>query len=186
MTDRLSERRRSENMSRVRGADTRPEWILRCALHRLGFRYRLGNRKLPGRPDLVFPKYRAVVFVHGCYWHRHPGCKNASTPKSNTAFWRAKFAENVARDRRNEQALAEQGWRVMAVWECELTDHTTETIRKVAQWLTGAAGDDGFRYDTSIVQRDVLLAMADKKVRYRIDAYDEQPDSSGASKAKRR
>lgn len=175
MTDTYSKEQRSVAMSKVRSADTRPEWILRCGLHKLGFRYCLGNSRLPGRPDLLFPKYRAVVFVHGCYWHRHPGCKDASTPKSNVDFWASKFAENMDRDRRTERALFECGWRVMVVWECELVSHTVEAIHGVALWLrqgTDVAGE--FRYDEPVVDRAKLLAAAEEKVRYRIASYDEK------------
>jgi DNA mismatch endonuclease, patch repair protein len=186
MTDILSKKHRSVVMSRVRSADTKPEWILRGGLHRLGFRYRLGNKDLPGRPDLVFPKYRAVVFVHGCYWHRHTGCKDASMPKTNVAFWSRKFTENVERDRRKERELAELGWRVMVVWECELTHHTVETIHEVALWLMGTASDSEFRYDEFMMERGKLLAMAEEKVRYRIASYGEKPDSSDSVAAKRR
>ena len=175
MTDLLSEARRSRIMSRVRGADTKPEWILRCGLHRLGFRYRLGNRKLPGRPDLVFPKYRAAVFVHGCYWHRHPGCKDATTPKSNLPFWTKKFAENTGRDRKVQKELGEQGWRVLVVWECELTHRTLPTIERVAAWLLqGTTKTSATRYDQPTVDRGSLLAIAEKKVRYRLASYDEK------------
>ena len=175
MTDSLSKAQRSRAMSKVRSADTKPEWILRCGLHRLGFRYRLGNKKLPGRPDLVFPKYRAVVFVHGCFWHRHPGCKDATTPKSNLPFWTNKFAENIERDRRVERELARRGWRVMVVWECKLVSETVEAVGRVATWLREGAGGAGtIPYDQSVVDRDALLAVAEKNVRYRIASYDEK------------
>jgi DNA (cytosine-5)-methyltransferase 1 len=183
MTDTLSKKQRSAAMSKVRGANTKPEWILRCGLHRLGFRYRLGNRHLPGRPDLAFPMYRAVVFVHGCYWHRHRGCKDASTPKSNVAFWTRKFAENVERDRRTERQLTRRSWRVLVVWECELLNHTVETVQRVALWLRHeTAAADQSRYDEPVVDRRELLSVAEKKVRYRIASYDEKPDlrDSGA------
>ena len=186
MTDTLSKKQRSKAMSKVRSTDTKPEWILRCGLHRLGFRYRLRNRQLPGRPDLVFPKYMAAVFVHGCYWHRHPGCKDASTPKSNASFWAAKFAENVERDQRTQRTLERFGWRILVVWECELIKHTAETIRKVASWLVqGSPHDKGLSYDGCMVDRGKLLAVAEEKVRYRIASYDETPESnnSGANEA---
>lgn len=179
MADILSKKQRSAVMSKVRSADTKPEWILRCGLHRLGFRYRLGNKHLPGRPDLVFPKYHAVVFVHGCYWHRHPGCKDASTPKSNVDFWAGKFAENTKRDRRTQQELVELGWRVLVVWECELLGDTLATIRKVALWLTRkgvAAGE--FCYDECDEDRKKILAVAENRVRYRLDSYEEKSASS--------
>ena len=131
MVDTLTPVQRSERMSRIRGKDTRPELLLRRAVHRLGLRYRLHPKELPGRPDLVFPKYRAVVFVHGCFWHRHPGCSIATTPKSNVDFWRAKFEANVARDQRNVASLELLGWRVFTVWECE-----TNTAAKAAATAT--------------------------------------------------
>ncbi len=178
MTDTLSKKQRSRVMSKVRGADTKPEWILRCGLHRLGYRYRLRNKDLPGRPDLVFPKYRAVVFVHGCYWHRHPGCKDASTPKSNLAFWTKKFTENVERDRRTEQALTALGWRVLVVWECDLIRNTVEIIQNVASWLRQEdATADAPLDETPAVERDTLLAIAEKKVRYRIASYENHQDT---------
>lgn len=120
MTDFLSPAERSDRMSRIRGKDTQPELALRKVLHRLGLRYRLHGAGLPGKPDLVFPRYRTVVFVHGCFWHRHDGCNIATTPKSNTPFWLEKFEKNVARDARVATQLEALGWRVFIVWECEL------------------------------------------------------------------
>lgn len=164
-------------MSRVRSADTKPEWILRCGLHRLGFRYRLRDCRLPGRPDLVFPGSRAVVFVHGCYWHRHPGCNDASMPKSNISFWAAKFAENVQRDKRNVRELELLGWRTLVVWECELVKRTTETIRMVAGWLRqGRLCSVGASDDSWAVDRGALLIVAQAKVRHRITLCDDRPD----------
>lgn len=183
MTDSLSKTQRSMAMSNVRSADTKPEWILRCGLHRLGFRYRLRNKQLPGRPDLALPKHHAVVFVHGCYWHRHPGCKDATTPKTNAPFWIKKFATNIERDRKAEQKLADQGWRVMVVWECELMRETVETVRRVATWLReGRAGAETPGDDQPVADRDTLLAIAEEKVRYRIASYDQRPgaDDLGA------
>lgn len=110
-------------MSRVRGKDTKPERIVRRVAHGLGFRFRLHRKDLPGSPDLVFPRHQAVIFVHGCFWHRHPGCRQASVPRTRARFWNDKFKQNVARDKRNEMALADLGWRVLVVWECEIRDH---------------------------------------------------------------
>lgn len=121
MVDFLTPAQRSERMSRIRSKDSQPELALRRVLHRLGLRYRLHATNLPGKPDLVFPRYKAVVFVHGCFWHRHRGCKIATTPKSNTPFWVEKFDKNVARDSRVTTTLEKLGWRVFVVWECELT-----------------------------------------------------------------
>ncbi|WP_418130119.1 very short patch repair endonuclease [Variovorax sp. 278MFTsu5.1] len=117
--DNLSPERRSDLMKRVRRSDTKPEVTLRKALHRLGFRYVIGDKRLPGTPDLVFPKYKAAVFVHGCFWHGHE-CRQGRAPSSNVDYWAPKIAANRARDARKEQALREQGWRVFNVWECEL------------------------------------------------------------------
>lgn len=120
MPDFLTPRERSARMARIRSANTSPELALRHALHALGLRFRLHTAGLPGKPDIVFPRYKAVVLVHGCFWHRHKGCKVASTPKSNTAFWQEKFARNVARDSRISRELKARGWRVFVAWECEL------------------------------------------------------------------
>jgi DNA mismatch endonuclease (patch repair protein) len=183
MTDTLTKAQRSKLMSKVRGRDTKPEWILRCGLHRLGFRYRLRNNRLPGRPDLVFHKFGAVVFVHGCFWHRHRGCKVASTPKSNVDFWNEKFANTVKRDRRVKRALERNGWRVLVVWECELLGQMVEIVWRVATWLRQDANAEeassGAKY---VVDRTELLAVAEEKVRYRIDSYGDKPQQ-GASDA---
>lgn len=110
---------RSALMAKVRGKNTRPELLVRRKVHALGYRFRLHRRDLPGTPDLVFAGRRTVLFVHGCFWHRHPGCRLASTPKTRVAFWEAKFAANVERDRQKEGELRATGWRVGVVWECE-------------------------------------------------------------------
>jgi len=120
MTDFLSPAERSDRMSRIRGKDTKPELALRKALHALGLRYRLHGAGLPGKPDIVFPRYRTVVLVHGCFWHRHAGCNIATTPKSKTEFWQEKFKKNVERDARVVTQLQTMGWKVITVWECEL------------------------------------------------------------------
>lgn len=106
-------------MGRVRGKDTRPEMIVRSTAHAMGYRFRLHRRDLSGSPDLVFPSKRSVVFVHGCFWHRHPACRRASNPGTRSDFWQAKFQRNVNRDRRNEAELTAAGWRVLVIWECE-------------------------------------------------------------------
>lgn len=120
MADRLSSEKRSWNMSRIRAKDTKPELTVRSILHRMGFRFRLNRKDLPGTPDIVFPRYRTVLFVHGCYWHRHPRCSNATTPTKNADFWKKKFTENVLRDHRNQTALKEMGWIVGVIWECQI------------------------------------------------------------------
>ena len=120
MIDFLTPSERSARMSRIRGKNTKPELALRKSLHKLGLRYRLYGAGLPGKPDLVFPRYRTVIFVHGCFWHRHADCKIATIPKSNTSFWLEKFEKNVARDAQVVSELHSMGWTVLIAWECEL------------------------------------------------------------------
>ncbi|MBT8768734.1 very short patch repair endonuclease [Metapseudomonas boanensis] len=110
---------RSDIMRAVKRAHTGPEIIVRKALHALGLRFRLHRRDLPGSPDIVLPRFRTVVLVHGCFWHRHPGCRYASTPKSRQEYWLPKFKANIERDAKKEAQLCELGWRVIVVWECE-------------------------------------------------------------------
>lgn len=109
-------------MARVRGKDTIPELVVRRVAHALGYRFRLHRKDLPGTPDLVFPGRMAVIFIHGCFWHRHPGCRKASVPGSQIEFWTDKFHRNVARDARNVDDLERAGWRVLTIWECETKD----------------------------------------------------------------
>lgn len=120
--DHLTKDRRSWNMSRIRSKDTKPEIIVRSLLHNLGYRFRLHRKDLPGSPDIVLPKYRTVVLVHGCFWHRHQGCKYSYSPKSKKAFWEKKFQSNVLRDEQNTSKLEDLGWNVVIVWECETAD----------------------------------------------------------------
>jgi DNA mismatch endonuclease (patch repair protein) len=119
MTDRIDRATRSRNMAAIRGRDTRPEIAVRSYLHRAGIRFRLHCKDLPGRPDIVLPRYRTVVFVHGCFWHRHRDCANSVLPATNREFWREKLDGNVARDERNVHALRDLGWNVIVVWECQ-------------------------------------------------------------------
>lgn len=119
MADRVTPAKRSEIMRAVKGKNTKPEMIVRSAAHRLGLRFRLHDQSLPGKPDLVLARWKTVIFVNGCYWHRHHSCRKATTPKSNTEFWQAKFACNQARDRRNRRQLVAAGWRVLTIWQCE-------------------------------------------------------------------
>ena len=135
MADIVDSKTRSWMMSRIRGKDTTPELILRKMLHRAGFRYRTHSSALPGRPDLVFRKHRAVIFVHGCFWHRHSGCRFATTPSSNVAFWRQKFSKTVERDAKVLKDLAREGWRVAVVWECALESNLPRVARMVDKWL---------------------------------------------------
>lgn len=133
--DLLSTEKRSWNMSRIRSKNTKPEIVLRKVLHKMGFRYRLYDKKLPGSPDLVFSKHKTVIFVHGCFWHRH-GCKQTTMPSTREEFWKAKFEANVERDKMNIQSLHANGWRVMVVWECELKNATkTDLFQKIRNFL---------------------------------------------------
>ena len=132
MTDIVDRQRRSEMMAGIRRRDTAPEMAVRRIAHRMGLRFRLQRKDLPGRPDLVLPKHRLAVFVHGCFWHRHEGCRYASTPKSRVAFWTEKFESNVARDARQEVALRALGWRVLIIWQCETRDEAAVERRLAA------------------------------------------------------
>jgi len=131
--DRITPERRSANMARIRGKDTKPEMVVRHLIHSLGYRYRLHRPGLPGKPDLVFPSRMAVIFVHGCFWHQHsdPSCKNAVLPKTRIEFWEAKMRRNVERDVTNIAKLKEQGYRVEIIWECETKDLAALTQRIV-------------------------------------------------------
>lgn len=122
MADRLTPQERSRNMSLVKGRDTKPELLVRSIVHRLGYRFRLHGKKLPGRPDIVLPRHRKVIFVHGCFWHGHPGCRRAARPSTNREFWDKKIDSNMARDAENLRSLREKGWDVLVVWECETRD----------------------------------------------------------------
>ncbi len=137
MADTLTSERRSWNMSRIRGRDTAPELLLRSLLPRAGGRFRRRARELPGRPDVVLPRYRAAIFVHGCFWHRHPGCRNATTPTTRREFWQEKFDGNVSRDVRNRIALEAAGWTVHTVWECELKADAENVVRRLTNELRG-------------------------------------------------
>lgn len=147
-------------MQRIRFKDTTPEKAVRSLLHRLGFRFRLHHAKLPGRPDIVLPKYGTVVFVHGCFWHRHPGCPKATTPASRQEYWLPKFQRNMERDERNRRAIRALGWDVITVWECELkkpevlADRLRRLIRK-----------DPLRYPRMEAQ---LLQVAQQAAKYGI------------------
>lgn len=135
--DTVNKATRSKIMRSVPQRGTTPEIRLRKALHRRGFRYRINDKRLPGSPDIVFPKYHAVIFVHGCFWHRH-GCKYTTTPSTRKEFWKAKFRANVERDKRNEEKLIELGWRVLVIWECEIKKlFDNGLIERVERFLLG-------------------------------------------------
>ena len=120
--DRISPEQRSQNMAQVKSKNTKPEMLVRSLLHRMGYRFRLHIKTLPGHPDVVLPRYKAVIFVHGCFWHGHEGCKRATMPATRTEFWRKKIDGNQSRDRRNLTALEELGYRCLVIWRCEMKD----------------------------------------------------------------
>ena len=116
---RISEQR-SRNMSAIKSKNTKPEIAVRKLLHSMGYRFRLHRKDLPGSPDIVLPKYKTVIFVHGCFWHRHENCKYASTPKTRKEFWNKKFNDNILRDKKNLEILSSLGWKIIIIWECEI------------------------------------------------------------------
>ena len=140
MTDIVDSQTRSRMMSGIRGKNTKPELVLRRSLHALGLRYRLHAKGIPGKPDIVMPKYSAVIFVHGCFWHRHAGCRFATVPATRPEFWADKFDANVVRDAAVQSALRGAGWRIATVWECALRTETStaQTRDTVAAWLHGS------------------------------------------------
>ena len=131
MADRISSVRRSENMRAIKSKNTSPEKRVRSAAHRLGLRFRLHRSDLPGSPDLLFPGRKTVLFVHGCFWHRHENCPKATTPKTNTDYWSRKFRRNIERDMESRKKLEEEGWKVLVIWECE-----TKTRESIEAFLT--------------------------------------------------
>lgn len=138
MSDTMTPAQRSYNMSRIRSRNTSPERAVRHALWNKGYRYRLNDRRLPGSPDLVLPKYRAVIFINGCFWHGHRGCTKYVEPKTNAGFWKEKIARNIARDELNAQRLDTLAWTVITVWECELGKNTDATIARIEADLRAA------------------------------------------------
>lgn len=137
MPDIMTRDQRSERMSRVKNRDSKAELRVRSMVHRLGFRYRLHSKKLPGKPDVVLTRHKKVILVHGCFWHQHGVCRPLDVPEHNSEFWRRKFAANVERDRRNIQQLNELGWQVLVVWECE-TRHAETLEAKLREFLKPA------------------------------------------------
>jgi DNA mismatch endonuclease, patch repair protein len=137
--DSLGKDRRSENMRRIRSKDTSPELRVRRLMYSMGYRYRLHISHLPGKPDIVLRKYKAVIFVHGCFWHQHSACREGRIPSSNSSYWAPKLARNVARDREHAKALKKAGWRVLTLWECDLGEEVTERLqRRIRKFLGGA------------------------------------------------
>ena len=136
MSDKLTPEKRSWNMSRIKGKDTKIEVEVRKYLFSKGYRFRKNDKRYPGKPDIVLPTYHVAIFVHGCFWHRHEGCKDATTPKTRTEFWLEKFDKNVKNDQIKQEKLRELGWKVIVIWECELKRSFQETMDKVEKELT--------------------------------------------------
>lgn len=136
MADVFSPEKRSWIMSRVKGRDTRPELIVRSMIHRMGFRFRVHRRDLPGNPDIVLPKHRKIIFVHGCFWHGHPGCPRAKRPATNKEFWNAKIDANIERDKRVQRELQSMGWDVLVVWQCGIREQS-KLLLKLEGFLCG-------------------------------------------------
>ena len=143
MTDTVSPAERSRIMARVGSRDTKPELLIRRGLHARGFRYRVHDRRLPGKPDMVFPKYKSIIFIHGCFWHGH-ACHMFRKPSSRTEYWNQKFARNIERDKRNFRCLEDKGWRILTIWECALVGRNRlpvdSVIKTASQWLLSKTG----------------------------------------------
>ena len=137
MTDFMTSKQRSQTMSKVRGSNSKPEKLIRSHLHKQGFRFRMNSPTLPGKPDIVLKKHNAVIFVHGCFWHNHKGCKKSKLPDTRKEFWESKIAGTVMRDIKNISVLTEQGWRIAIVWECgtKKIEDLKNIINKLSQWL---------------------------------------------------
>lgn len=136
MTDNISKERRSFIMSRVRSRDTKPEKIVRSILFSQGFRFRLCQKNLPGKPDIVLKKYKTVIFIHGCFWHGHENCKKSGLPQSNADFWKNKIERNKQRFNEVAGQLRAQGWKVVVIWECEIRKHFEDTMKKLIEMIT--------------------------------------------------
>ena len=162
MIDTFSPEKRAWVMRRITGKDTKPELIVRTLLHRAGYRFKANDKTLPGRPDLVLPKYDMVIFIHGCFWHRHKNCKQASTPKTNQAFWQEKFSNNQRKDARAKRQLNALGWRVMTIWECRVMKHPQTVLARIIRRLENTSD---FEYPCGGKRQDILKA-AEKKWRY--------------------
>ncbi|WP_417917248.1 very short patch repair endonuclease [Candidatus Electronema sp. JC] len=160
MTDTLPPERRSWNMSRIRSQHTKPELIIRSLLHRAGFRFRISNKTLPGSPDVVLPKYKTAIFVHGCFWHRHENCAKARMPGSNQDYWRQKFARNRARDAAAVKELESQCWRVIVLWECDILRDPLAMLERLVHELKGGCAPRQYAAD---LERGQVLRLAEKK-----------------------
>lgn len=157
MADVHTPAQRSFNMSRIKGKDTKPEILLRSLLHRSGFRFRLHRKDLPGRPDIVLPSSKIAIFVHGCYWHRHEGCRYTTTPSSNTRFWEQKFERTVGRDAENILALQHAGWKVVVAWECQLRSAANEILAAISNAAGKGAAKAAGRASQDVIPRGKIF-----------------------------
>ena len=134
--DNMTATQRSLTMSRIRSKETQPEKKLRSILHKAGYRFRKNVKELPGTPDIVLPKYKTVIFVHGCFWHQHNNCSKAAKPKTNTQYWEKKLLRNTERDKKNKEELIEKGWNVLEVWECEINQDINGVLAKLTSFIS--------------------------------------------------
>lgn len=162
MTDHLSTKLRSWNMSRIRSKHSKPEVLLRSLLHRAGLRFRINNKKLPGCPDIVLAKYKTAIFVHGCFWHRHKHCSRATTPSSNKDYWLQKFRKNLARDSKTKKELEKQGWKVIIIWGCNLIKNPFEALKNLISKLGLKMG----RIYGINTNKTEMLKLAEKRREY--------------------
>ena len=172
MADHLTKEKRSWNMRQIKNQHTKPEVLIRSLLHRAGYRFRINDNKLPGKPDIVLPKYKTVIFVHGCFWHRHENCSKASIPKTNHAYWDEKFQKNIARDKAVNKKLLKLGWDVIVVWECEVLSDPVSVVSRIISKLGGCNNKEYLLSAT----RKHLLHLAEKRSKYLIKkgSYDEK------------
>ena len=167
MVDSLTKDRRSLNMGRIRGKNTKPELVVRSLLHRWGFRFTVNapnNKNLPGRPDIVMPRFKTVILVHGCYWHRHTNCKEATTPGTRTEFWTKKFEETIERDLRNVVDLERLGWSVAIVWECEIKRNPVRAVKDALKKVRISCDTE-----TDPLERNEILKVAEKRFKKSFD-----------------
>ncbi len=149
-------------MSRVSGKNTKPELIMRTLLHRAGYRFKINDKDLPGKPDIVLPKYGTTIFIHGCFWHQHKNCKQASVPQTNQEFWQQKFIRNQRKDSRTKRQLNAMGWSVMTLWECKIKKDPQAALNRIIKKL---ANTINYEYKTNDTRQNILKA-AEKKWRY--------------------
>lgn len=165
MADHLTKNMRSWNMSRIRSRHTKPEMIVRSLLHRSGYRFKINDDKLPGCPDIVLPKYKTAVFVHGCFWHRHENCPKATTPSTNRDYWENKFRNNVSRDNEVKKELGKLKWRIIIIWECQVTNDPLSILNEMVCTLEKDVPKD---YPIEL-DRKKILKLAEKRSNYLIN-----------------